>query len=73
MPAFEAIELLNREQIAISELLSCIESLNRECGHIEAMISIGFRERKSGEESLSYLESLIVKLRDKLNTSICTN
>lgn len=73
MPAFDVIELLKREQVTVLELLSGIESLNRECGHIEAMISIGFRDKESGEKSLNYLESLIVKLRDKLKESICTN
>ncbi|NQE37540.1 hypothetical protein [Microcoleus asticus] len=71
MPAFNAIQLLNKTEVTRSELLDCIQSLNREYGHIEAMISVGFREKVSGQHSLDYLQLLITRLRNKLD--ICTN
>jgi hypothetical protein len=73
MPAFDAVELLSREQVTCSELIDCIASMSREHGHIEAMISIGYREKESGKQSLDYIQVLIKKLRNKLDELICTD
>ncbi|NQE38378.1 hypothetical protein E5S67_06163 [Microcoleus sp. IPMA8] len=72
MPAFKAIQLLNSQEVTCAELRNCIDSLNRECGHIEAMVSIGFRDKVSGQHSLDYLQLLITRLYNKLD-DICTN
>ncbi|MEG3840032.1 hypothetical protein [Microcoleus sp. herbarium14] len=66
MPIAQAKKLLELPDSGLEDLLNCLVSLAKDCGHIEAMQKIGYQDSVSAAENLLEIQVYLDKIKNQI-------